>query len=211
MKWRIATIVLAVLLVGGGIFSAIEIIGLREQLNTPKLNYNEVKLEIEQFFIANTGDSYYPAGHENIQEISGDTIEWFVNHAFEIIAQYYGNSDWQSFCASNGITPAQAAAYIEWLAEGAYDDVKIMYQTQQAELTAWVYFPKTKEGESFNNFTLDGDSTYLHSTLLGTYAPSYETIEFDSIYAACYALGIDTFNWWQTPEGNPSILFTFMK
>ena len=209
MKWRVATIVLAVLLVGGGIFFVMEIIGLRDQLNTPKSNYNEVKLEIEQFFIANTGDSYYPAWNLNAQESSGTTIEWLVSHILENIAQYYGNSDWQSFCASNSITPAQAAAFIEWLAEIDYDDVKIVYQTQQAGLTAWVYFPKTKEGESFDNLTLDGGAAHLHSTSLGIYVPSYETIEFDSIYTACYALGVDTFNWWQTPEGNPSVLFEF--
>jgi hypothetical protein len=205
MKWRIATIVLAVLLVGGGIFSAMKIIGLREQLNTPKLNYNEVKLKIEQFFIANTGDSYYPSWTSNIQESSTVTIEQLVS-ILESIAQHYGNSDWQSFCESNSITLAQAAAFIEWLAEYDYDDVKIVYQTQQAEFTAWVYLPKTKEGETFDNLTLDGGAALLDSTRLFIGAPSFETIEFDSIYSACYALGVDTFDWWQTPEGNPSIL-----
>lgn len=247
MKLRIATIVLAVLFVVGGVFCGITIVSMMSDLDRLeanymqllsshsslessydslesnyqalqseydtlrlKSNYNEVKLEIEQFFIANNGYSYYPAGPANLQEISGDTIEWFVNHVFEIIAQYYGNSDWQSFCASNGITPAQAAAYIEWVVEAAYDDVKIVYEPQQSELTAWVYFPKTKEGETLDGFTLGG-SAFLESTRLFVGAPSAATIEFDNIYTACYALGIDTFNWWQTPEGNPSILFTFMK
>jgi hypothetical protein len=211
MKWRIATIVLAVLLVGGGIFSAMKIIGLREQLNTPKLNYNEVKLEIEQFFIANTGDSYYPAWTANVQESSITTIETRVG-ILQSIAQHYGNSDWQSFCESSSITPAQAAAFIEWLAECDYDDVEILYQTQQTEFTAWVYFPRTKEGETFDNHALDGGAALLDSTRLGIdYAPSLETIEFDNIYTACYALGIDTFNWWQTPEGKPSILFEVAK
>lgn len=206
MKWRIVAIVLAVLLVGGGIFSAIEIIGLRDQLNTPKSDYNEVKLEIEQFFIANTGDSYYPAWTANAQESSGTTIEELVD-MLETIAQYYGNSDWQSFCESNGITPAQAAAFIQWLAEYRYDDVKILYQIQQAEFTAGVYFPNTKDGDS-----LDGGGALLHSTgLYINWAPSLATIEFDNIYTACYALGVDTFNWWQTPEGNPSILFGFTE
>lgn len=205
MKWRIATIVLAVLLIGGGIFSAMEIIGLRQQLNTPKLNYNELKLEIEQFFIANTGDSYLPAWTSNAQESSGTTIETLVG-ILQSIAEQYGNSDWQGFCESNSITPAQAAAFIEWLAEYRYDDVKILYQIQQAEFTAGVYFPKTKEGDN-----LDGSGALLHSTgLYINWAPSLETIEFDNIYVACYALGTNTFNWWQTPEGNPSILFGAM-
>jgi hypothetical protein len=202
MKWRIATIVLAVLLVGGGVFSAMQIIGLRDQLNTPKSDYNEVKLEIDQFFIAYTGDSYYPGWTAEAQESSGTTIEELVD-TLETIAQYWDKSDWQSFCEFYGITPAQAAAFIQWLAEYRYDDVKILYQIQQAEFTAGVYFPKTKEGDSL-------DGALLHSTgLYINWAPSLDTIEFDNIYAACYALGVDTFNWWQTPEGDLSILFTF--
>lgn len=205
MKWRIATIVLAVLLVGGGVFSAMKIIGLREQLNTPKLNYNEVKTEIEQFFTANTGDSYYPAWTSNSQESSNATIKQLVS-MLQNIAQYHGNSDWKSFCESNNITPAQAAAFIEWVAEHD-DDVKIVYQPEQSESTAWVYFVRTKEGETFDHLTLNGDAAFLHSTELFIGAPTLETIEFDSIYTACYALGIDTFNWWQTREGKPSIFF----
>jgi hypothetical protein len=209
MKWRIAAIVLSVLLIVGGIFSAMKIIGLTERLNTPKSNYNEVMLEIEQFFIANTGDSYYPAWTSNVQESSTDTIETLVNYLKEL-AQYYHYSDWQSFCEHNSITPAQAAAFIEWRAEYDYDDVKIVYQPQQAEFTAWVCFSRTKEGESLDNLPLGG-GTLLDSTGLFVGAPSFETIEFDNIYTACYALGIDTFNWWQTPEGKPSILFEVAK
>lgn len=216
MKWRIATIVLAILLVLGGTFSIIIIVDLEAESDYWHLQYeslldrrfNEAKLEIEQFFITYTGDSYYPARPWNAQESSTVTIEELVN-MLHTIAQYYHYSDWQSFCEYNGITPAQAAAFIEWLAEIDYDDVRIVYQPEQAEFTAWVYFPRTKEGETLDNLTLDGGAL-LESTKLFVGAPSLETIEFASIYTACYALGTNKFCWWQTSTGVVSALSEFM-
>lgn len=218
MKWRIATIVLAVLLVVGGTFSVIVILDLESESDYWHSEYEsvidrrfrEVKLEIEEYFITLTGDSYYPDWIWNIQESSGNTIGELVDH-LQSIAQYHHFNDWQSFCEHYSITPAQAAAFIEWLAEYDYDDVEIVYQPEQAEYTAWVYFPKTKEGEIYDNHTLDGDSTLLDSTRLFIGAPSLETIEFDSIYTACYALGTHEFCWWQTSTGVISTLFEYLR
>ena len=166
-----------------------------------KKPFREVKLEIEQFFIANSGDSYYMPRSASKRSPRREDIQKLVS-LLNNFGQYHNASNWNNFCIDNNYTPAQSAAFIEWLAEYDYEDVKFLYQLEQSNLSAWVYFPRLED---------DPGVYLLSATGLFAGGPSLPTIEFDDIYAACYAFGIDTFKWWQTPEGNPSKLFQIAK